>query len=314
MERPVRFVFLSDLHEKEFGRGNQELLKQIDAVHPDFVLLGGDLIVCRKERKRSGRRNGNMRGDVSRISKDRIEHTISFLTELKERYPLYCGMGNHEERLLQKAGFHSYKELCEYASFGYNHSSATDDPEGQNECLSGQDQARKQLLRLYSVWQDIHMLDDTSIRVGQIEISGITLPMPSYRKLLFRKKMMLPDALFQVGKTEHADNSESEKSIYRIAMVHNPLYAKEALRNGHDLVLCGHVHGGTIRLPYIGALMTPQMKFFYRECAGWFRTEYGDFIVNRGLGTHSINIRINDLPEISVITIQPDTANEMKRK
>ena len=72
-----------------------------------------------------------------------------------------------------------------------------------------------------------------------------------------------------------------------------------------EQTLSGHFHGGTIRLPILGGLMTPQLQFFVRECAGEFSEGSTRMIVNRGLGTHSVRIRLNDRPEISVIDVIP---------
>ena len=43
------FVFLSDLHNNEFGVNNRLLIEEIDRIHPDAVLIGGDMMVSRGE-------------------------------------------------------------------------------------------------------------------------------------------------------------------------------------------------------------------------------------------------------------------------
>jgi predicted MPP superfamily phosphohydrolase len=70
------------------------------------------------------------------------------------------------------------------------------------------------------------------------------------------------------------------------------------------LTLSGHFHGGTIRLPYLGGVMTPQYQFFLPYCAGEFRSDGKDMIVSRGLGTHSINIRLNNKPQVVVVDLK----------
>ena len=57
--------------------------------------------------------------------------------------------------------------------------------------------------------------------------------------------------------------------------------------------------------PFIGGLMTPQLQFFVKECAGEFEEDGTRMVVSRGLGTHSVKIRLLDRPEISVIDILP---------
>ena len=79
--RDWTFVFLSDLHENTFGRDNERLLAAIDAVKPDAVLSGGDLIVTKKGRAKTA------------VSE-------ALLARLAARYPVYCGNGNHENRMV----------------------------------------------------------------------------------------------------------------------------------------------------------------------------------------------------------------------
>ena len=83
------------------------------------------------------------------------------------------------------------------------------------------------------------------------------------------------------------------------------MFFKEYADWGADLTLSGHFHGGTIRLPLIGGVMTPQFQFFFPWCAGQFEGEHGrKLIVGRGLGTHSVNIRFNDKPQVVVVDVK----------
>ena len=60
---------------------------------------------------------------------------------------------------------------------------------------------------------------------------------------------------------------EGESGQYQILLLHSPLFFEECRRWGADLTLCGHFHGGTIRLPFLGGVMTPQFQFFIPWCA-----------------------------------------------
>lgn len=71
------------------------------------------------------------------------------------------------------------------------------------------------------------------------------------------------------------------------------------------MTLAGHFHGGTIRIPGLGGLMTPQYQFFVPWCAGSFEKDGKRMLVGRGLGTHSIDIRLNDLPQVLVVRLLP---------
>ena len=41
------FVFLSDLHDKEFGPDNRRLLQAVSGADPDAVFIGGDMMVAK---------------------------------------------------------------------------------------------------------------------------------------------------------------------------------------------------------------------------------------------------------------------------
>ena len=60
---------------------------------------------------------------------------------------------------------------------------------------------------------------------------------------------------------------------------------------GADLVLSGHLHGGIIRLPGIGGLITPQAIPFPKYSGEMTTEGEQTIIVSRGLGTHTINLR-----------------------
>ena len=45
---PCRFVLLSDLHNKSYGRDNEKLVEKIDSISPDAVLVAGDMLTATK--------------------------------------------------------------------------------------------------------------------------------------------------------------------------------------------------------------------------------------------------------------------------
>ena len=55
----------------------------------------------------------------------------------------------------------------------------------------------------------------------------------------------------------------------------------------------------------LGGVMTPQYQFFYPWCGGCFRDPKKDrsMIVSRGLGTHSVNLRLNNKPQVVVVKV-----------
>jgi len=69
---------------------------------------------------------------------------------------------------------------------------------------------------------------------------------------------------------------------FRICVSHSPDQFTWAHRHGFDLILCGHVHGGQIRLPVIGSIFVPS---FYgrRYDMGVFEKGGTVMVVGRGL-------------------------------
>lgn len=74
------------------------------------------------------------------------------------------------------------------------------------------------------------------------------------------------------------------------------------------IVLCGHTHGGIVRLPYLGGLyerkngLFPEKKQEDTYIAGKYDLSGKTLIVNRGLSNKGI-IRISNQPELVVIDI-----------
>jgi predicted MPP superfamily phosphohydrolase len=93
---------------------------------------------------------------------------------------------------------------------------------------------------------------------------------------------------------------------YRIVMNHTPDLAEEAAEHGADLYLCGHTHGGQVRLPFWGAVITLS-KTGKRFEAGRYQIGNTTIYTNRGLGLETFNfmpgVRFLCRPEICLFTI-----------
>ncbi len=68
-----------------------------------------------------------------------------------------------------------------------------------------------------------------------------------------------------------------------------------------DLILAGHLHGGQIYLPFIGALTVPS-KYGNRFVRGLIKETNNKMLVTNGLGTSILPIRFGSIPEIVVIS------------
>lgn len=74
-----------------------------------------------------------------------------------------------------------------------------------------------------------------------------------------------------------------------------------------NLVLCGHAHGGMIRIPGIGGVLSTDRTLFPKHTAGVFPAGTYLMLVSRGLGGSSSGIpRLFNNPEIVSVTLRSD--------
>ena len=244
IKKEHHFVVLSDLHNKSYGDKNEKLLKSIDKLAPEAVLIAGDILTAKP-----GKNYGV---------------AIDLLKELAKKYPIYYGMGNHETRLFL------YPEV--YGDMGINYEKE----------LSG---------------IQIGFMRNESREWGDnIRITGLDMKRAYYKR--FKKEPMdnsyLPETL---------GTADAEK--YEILLAHNPDYFEEYAAWGADLVLSGHVHGGMMRLPILGGIVSPAFKFFPKYDGGLFKQGKSTMILSRGLGMHTIPVRIFNPGELISLKLSP---------
>jgi len=73
---------------------------------------------------------------------------------------------------------------------------------------------------------------------------------------------------------------------------------------GVDLVLCGHAHGGLIRLPFTDGLVGPQRDWFPTYTNGVYAIGDTNMIVSRGIGNHTGVPRFLNNPQIVVAVLR----------
>lgn len=99
--------------------------------------------------------------------------------------------------------------------------------------------------------------------------------------------------------TEHiGDLLGDAPSGFSILIAHNPMFFNNYAEWGASLTFSGHVHGGIIRLPYFGGVVNPDYRLFPKYDGGSYRIDDSVMLLGRGLGTHTINVRINNPPEL----------------
>ncbi len=91
---------------------------------------------------------------------------------------------------------------------------------------------------------------------------------------------------------------------FTILLAHRPELIDEYSKWGIDLVLSSHAHGGQIRLPGIGGLYAPGQGFFPRYTSGNYTVGDTEMIVSRGIGNSAFPLRVNDRPEVVIVTLK----------
>ena len=104
-------------------------------------------------------------------------------------------------------------------------------------------------------------------------------------------------------RTDHIARGASDDVA--IALVHAPNVVSEWLLNRFDLVLAGHTHGGQVRVPFIGALVT-NSSLPNALAMGLHRIGSGHLYVSPGLGHSRFSpIRFLARPTATLLELVP---------
>lgn len=192
------------------------------------------------------------------------DKTVHFLAKLPGICPVYCANGNHEQKL---------KELPDKYEQSY---------EEYKKALTA---------------SGIHMLENASETVKldevPVKLSGLEIPLGAYARF-GKKELSLKEITDRIG--EHEDD-------YQILLAHHPGYMKEYLAYGADLILGGHYHGCVVQLPWIGGVISTNFTLFPKYSGGIYPEGEQTAVVSRGLGTHSVPLRLWNWPELIVLEL-----------
>lgn len=231
----VRVVQLSDLHLREFGDHNSELIERITALKPDIIAITGDM-------------NDKLVDDYSVVT--------DLCEELVKIAPVYYAPGNHE-----------------WPKIVFDHSPIREDLEAVG----------------------VHFLAD---KTETLEVNGNTIAIGGVAEA---------PASYERYASEYFESFE-QLDAFKLLLVHYPEYF---LEDGYfsdvqvDLALCGHAHGGMIRIPGIGGLYTPDQGFLPTLTEGLHQIGDTSLVISRGLGDGKDKCipRVNNPPELVIVDI-----------
>mgnify|MGYP002868832817 CR=1 FL=1 len=270
--KSLRLVFLSDLHGRVY---NSDLLKLIRKNNPDIILIGGDML--------------------NSSSADKDAAGLECSVHISQIAPTYYALGNHEGLVQFLGGFgkkYDEERLGRYYSRRL-------EKYGESEFTR-----RWKTIEGTLKENNIIMLDDETaehVQGSDINITGLTLPVVCMKK---RNPEPVTAEIIEacIGKID--------QNRYNIILAHSPEFFDQYALTGADLVLSGHLHGGVVRLPLLGGLISPKFRLFPEYSFGKFTKDGCTLIVTKGCGTHHVNIRIFNRPEIAVIDIEGTGSGE----
>lgn len=248
-----KILQITDLHGKKFGHKQSKLIKKINSLNYDIVLLTGDYV-----------------NDYNSIDTSAI---LELIDGIKKDKPIYYIWGN-------QLGIGQY--VYEYNENG-SHLKEAFEKRGLKQVYPFTKITRNK----QSIW---------------------------LTKISYDKKTELQ----QIKKSGFQQNKD-----FNITVLHRPIdynvlqRLKDINTNTNDnfeldysISIAGHTHGGQIRLPFIGAIITPNGSWFpsdeyiygiHKDCDG--RVNY----ISSGLGAGGAwwhRFRLFNTPEISIITIK----------
>ncbi|MDD4781601.1 MAG: metallophosphoesterase [Tissierellia bacterium] len=99
------------------------------------------------------------------------------------------------------------------------------------------------------------------------------------------------------------DLTNNLKTDFNMLLAHRPEQIHVYEEFDLDLVFSGHAHGGQIRIPFVGAIYSPNQGFFPKYFEGMHKEGSTSIIVSRGLGNSLFPFRIFNPPELIVVEL-----------
>lgn len=125
---------------------------------------------------------------------------------------------------------------------------------------------------------------------GQIIVAGVEDP-NSW------SDMMRPPELVEKIRAEYPDS-------YILLLGHRNYWLERYPDLDVDLILCGHGHGGQIRLPFIGGLIGTNARLFPKYTSGLYSQGRYDMVVSRGLGSYLPVPRFLNNPHLPLVILR----------
>lgn len=205
-------------------------------------------------------------GDMLTAAKGQAyEVTLSLMRQLSSRYKIYYGMGNHEYRLKL------YPE--QYGTIYDDY-----------------------VTELIKMGIEPLINENTYLPEFNVAVCGSEID-----KCYFKKFQKFPMDKHYLTKTLGTPREDA----CQVLIAHTPQYFEEYAAWGADVVVSGHVHGGIMRLPFFGGVLSPNLTLFPKYDGGEYAQGKTTMILSRGLGTHTIPVRVFNPGELVSVNLVP---------
>ncbi len=222
-----KILHLSDLHQKRFGDGFNNLLNSCSFCKPDYIFFTGDLF--------------------SRCEEN-LAPKVVLMQRLMKIAPVYYVIGNHEADVPEKSDALNYRLK----------------QEGVNVLIN----------RKVRIYEGNDFVNLYGLALGSRYFMNEGSHSKAHPVTTKKIEYLLGTA---------------DKSQCNLLLAHNPLVFEKYAEWGADLTFSGHVHGGIIRLPIVGGLLSPERKFFPKYSRGIYQKDGAQMVVSAGLGKFRLN-------------------------
>ena len=223
-------------------------------------------------------------GDCLEPTEESAKATVKMCSSLAEVAPSYYVYGNNEVDLVY--GFPlTQEELDE--RFGFD-----DENRNPEELLKMKDDFQQQLEK-----SGVNVLknEKDTILIGTTKVD------------IYGSLTSNPSAFWPYSGEDISEFLYSDSSHIKVFAIHEPFVFEELDSDfWGDIMLCGHTHGGMVRVPLLGPLYTREGGLFpeRNDCyvSGRYSFNGRALIVSPGLENNSL-LRINNKPELTIIDI-----------
>lgn len=206
-----------------------------------------------------------MTGDMVNCNDTNFDNFFELVKVLSKKYEIYYIVGNHEQNMKK---------------------------------------VNKNVITDFLKSNDVKVLDNEKVELKiddeKINLFGSWCNLKYYSSNAESKKYVFSKEVMEKIMEDAPINTDE----YNILLAHNPNFIESYADWGADLTLSGHIHGGMVRIPFIGGIFSPDTMFFPKYDNGMYEVSGKKLIVSRGLGRGVRGFRFFNKPEMILITLE----------